>query len=108
MKKPLLTLFASALLAAGCASQPAAPAATAEQAAAAIAAAQKSADQAAAVDNEWRDTGKLIKEAKEAEQAKDYAKAVKLADKADQQGQVAVAQHAHEVEYFKKTHGELR
>ncbi len=108
MKKSLLTLFASTLVAVGCASQPPAKEATASQAAATISAAEHSTAQAAAVGYEWRDTGKLIKEAKAAEKTEDYAQAIKLAEKADQQGQVAVAQHAHEVEYYQKTHGELR
>jgi hypothetical protein len=112
MKKPLLILAASALFAVGCASQPPATqatseAATGEQATAAIAAAKQSVGQAAAVDYEWRDSGKLIKEAEAAAKDKDYAQAVKLADEANQQGQVAVAQHAHETAYFAMTHGKL-
>lgn len=107
MKKSLLTLALSTLLAAGCASQPAAKQVTSSEAAAAIEAAQASAAQAAKVHYEWRDTGKLIKEAKAAAADKDYAQAVKLANKANRQGQAAVAQHAHEVAYYDKTHGKL-
>ena len=41
---------------------------------------------------EWRDTGKLIKKAKEAEKAGDFGKAVKLANKAKNQASNAIAQ----------------
>lgn len=105
MKKSLLTLFASTLVTVGCASQPPAKQVTPGEVAAAISAAEHSAAQAAAVGAEWRDTGKLIKEAKATEKEQDYAKALKLANKADQQGQLAVAQHDHEEAYFKKHPG---
>lgn len=99
MKKSLLTLLASTVVAVGCASQPAAKPVTSSEVTAAINAAQASAAQAAKVQNEWRDTGKLIKKAEAAEKAGDYAKALKLADKANQQGQEAAAQHARELHY---------
>jgi len=113
----VFSLLAAAILAAGCASNSTAPSAaaqpqaapekaaqthTAEQANTAIAAAEKSAAAAAAVDYEWRDTGKLIKEAKEAAAGGDFDKAVKLATKADQQGELAVKQEAIEAAKMKK------
>jgi len=53
----------------------------------------KSAQKAAgAMKNEWRDTGKLLKQADAAAKAGDYAKAEKLARKAELQGHAAVAQ----------------
>ncbi len=47
---------------------------------------------AAAVKNEWRDTGKLIEAAEKAAKAGDYAKAIKLARDAEFQGKMAVQQ----------------
>jgi hypothetical protein len=41
---------------------------------------------------EWRDTGKMLKKAKEAADKGDYASANKLAMKAEMQGKMAVAQ----------------
>jgi hypothetical protein len=41
---------------------------------------------------EWRDTGKLIKKAKEAQKAGDFDKAVKLANQAKNQASNALAQ----------------
>ena len=96
MQKSLLALAAVALLTVGCATKPSAPATTADAAAAAIAAAEKSAHAAAAVGYEWRDTGKMIDEAKKAAEEKDYSKAVKLANQAERQGELAVAQHTQQ------------
>ena len=47
---------------------------------------------AAAVNYEWRDSGKILKEADKIAKAGDYAKAVILANKAKRQGELAVAQ----------------
>ncbi len=102
MQKPLIALAAAALFTVGCATKPAAPAVSADEAAAAIAAAEKSAAAANAVGYEWRDTDKLIEEAKKAAADKDYAAAAKLANKADKQGQLAVTQHADQLEAYKK------
>lgn len=55
-------------------------------AAAAISAADDARKKAASVDGEWRDTGKLIKKAKQAASKGDFNKAVKLANKAQRQG----------------------
>lgn len=47
---------------------------------------------AASVSGEWRDTGKMIKSAQKALKAGDYDKAMKLAKKAHQQGQLGYEQ----------------
>ena len=47
---------------------------------------------AASMDYEWRDTGKMLKKAKEAAAKGDYMTAEKLAKKAEMQGEMAVAQ----------------
>ncbi len=52
---------------------------------------------AASMDYEWRDTGKMLKKAKEAAGKGDYETAEKLARMAKMQGEMAVAQ-AHEQE----------
>lgn len=48
--------------------------------------------QAASMHYEWRDTGKMLKKAKEAAAKGDYETAEKLANKARMQGEMAVAQ----------------
>ncbi|PLY13949.1 MAG: SoxXA-binding protein [Sedimenticola sp.] len=60
---------------------------TADDATAAIAAADAARKKAGSVSGEWRDTGKIIGEAEEAAKAGDFAKAVKLANKAKVQGE---------------------
>ena len=47
---------------------------------------------AKAANFEWRDSGKMLKAAAKAAKAGDYNKAVKLANKAKRQGDLAVAQ----------------
>lgn len=49
-------------------------------------------DNAKAAGYEWRDSRKILKQAEEAEKAGDHEKALKLANKAKQQGIIAVAQ----------------
>jgi LysM domain/Domain of unknown function (DUF4398) len=93
---PLL-LAALALGFVGCASTPeeAAPAeqgVTQADAEKAIAAAKASIAESKALNNEWRDTGDLMKQAEEALGAGDYAKAVELANKAKAQADNAIAQ----------------
>lgn len=81
------------LVAVGCSSTSDSGGTSAEDAAkAAIAAAKEASNQAKAVGNEWRDTGKLIKKAEEALAAGDYDKATSLANKAKRQAENAVAQ----------------
>ncbi len=47
---------------------------------------------AASMNYEWRDTGKMLKKAKEAAGKGDYETAEKIAKKAEMQGKMAVAQ----------------
>lgn len=68
---------------------------------AAYQAAETARQQAAAAGYEWRDTSKLLSEAKDAAAAGDYAAAVKLADEAKLQGELAVQQAAHEADAWK-------
>lgn len=49
-------------------------------------------DKAKAAGYEWRDSRKILKQAEKAEKAGDHEKALKLANKAKQQGIIAVAQ----------------
>ena len=65
---------------------------TADTLKAAIDAAKASQEAAAAVGGEWRDIGKFLKKAEELGAAGDFDKAVKLAKKADTQGQLGKAQ----------------
>jgi len=66
---------------------------SAADATAAIAAAEQARKAADAVGYEWRDTAKLIKQAKRAATKKDFTQAIKLANKAKKQGDDAVAQY---------------
>ena len=59
---------------------------------AAYEAAQSARKKAASLSYEWRDTGKMLKKAKEAAGKGDYETAEKLAKKAEFQGEMAVAQ----------------
>jgi nucleoid-associated protein YgaU len=101
MKMNFLRLIAigllSLVLAAGCATtgdtdtgSDASAKAEAEQAIADAKAAQK---RAAEVGYEWRDMGKLIDEAQAAYDAGDYARAIELARKAQEQGAIAEDQY---------------
>lgn len=69
--------------------------------AAAIAAAKAANERAIAEGYEWRDTGKLIKQAEEAMKKGDNATAIKLADKARKQAEDAVKQKYAEMERLK-------
>ncbi|HGG59789.1 MAG TPA: SoxXA-binding protein [Gammaproteobacteria bacterium] len=59
---------------------------------AALEAANAARKKAASVDGEWRDTGKLIKKAKALAEKGKTAEAIKLAKKAQQQGELGYAQ----------------
>ena len=59
---------------------------------AAYEAADSARKKAASMNYEWRDTGKMLKKAKEAADKGDYETAEKLAKKAEMQGEMAVAQ----------------
>jgi hypothetical protein len=52
--------------------------------------------QASAIGYEWRDSGKMLKQAETASASGDYAKAEKLIARAKQQAQLAVAQAAEQ------------
>lgn len=58
----------------------------------AIAAAEEAQKKASSVDGEWRDTGKIIKEAKAAQAEGKFDEAVKLANKAARQGELGYEQ----------------
>lgn len=105
IKQILAVAFAGALLA-GCAGEPmkeekaAAPSPEMAAAKQAIADADAARKKAATVRGEWRDTKKMIKKAKKAMEAGDYAKAKKLADKAKGQGEMGYAQAVAEKKKF--------
>lgn len=85
----LLTLLF--LLLGGCAGNSITP--TAGNAAWAIASAQTAQRRAAAVGYEWRDTGTLIAAARAAADAREFARAIELAARAQCQGRAAMTQH---------------
>jgi hypothetical protein len=58
----------------------------------AIADAQTARKKASSVGGEWRDTGKMVKQAEEAGAAGDYAKGLKLASEAQKQGELGYEQ----------------
>lgn len=68
----------------------------AKQAEEAIAAAEAARKKASSVRGEWRDTGKLIKEAQELANSGDFAGAVALAEKARRQGEMGYEQAIRE------------
>jgi type II secretory pathway pseudopilin PulG len=63
-----------------------------QSAQAAIAAAETAQKNAASVDGEWRDTGKMIKQAQAAMKKGNFDEAVKLANKAERQGKYGYEQ----------------
>jgi hypothetical protein len=97
MKKLIPFAVAAGLALGGCASSGGGGMASAtyndKDAASAILAAEHELTRAKAKRNEWRDTGKMIKKAKEAAKAGKYAEAVKLADQAKRQSDNALAQY---------------
>ncbi len=90
MKKIAMLAAAATLLLGACAT---APTNTKEDAQAAIDMAKEQTAMAAKVNYEWRDTGKIIKQAEEAMKKEDYATAVKLANKAKNQSSNALLQY---------------
>jgi hypothetical protein len=68
----------------------------ATQADEAIAAAEAARKKASSVRGEWRDTGKLIKEAQDLAKSGDFAAAIALADKARRQGEMGYEQAIRE------------
>lgn len=87
--KPLFACVFSALFLFGCATT---SANDPQDPAAAIKAAEEVTKQADSMGFEWRDTGKVIKKAKEAAAAGDAAKAIKLANQAKLQSEAAIQQ----------------
>lgn len=96
--KPTASAAAAGSPAPAPSSSPSASAATGSSADAekAIAAAELARKRAASVDGEWRDTGKMVKKAKQAASSGDYAEAVRLADEARRQGDLGYEQALHE------------
>lgn len=93
----LASLVALALsVAIGCSSTSTESSCTEQGAKDAIAAAKAANEKAKAVNNEWRDTGSIIKAAEKALADGKCEEAMKLAKQAQQQGDEAVAQHASE------------
>jgi starvation-inducible outer membrane lipoprotein len=90
MKKIAMLAAAVTLLLGACAT---APSVSKEDAQAAIDMAKQETEMAAKVNYEWRDTGKIIKQAEEALKREDYATAVKLANKAKNQSSNALMQY---------------
>ena len=88
----------------GCAGTTEEAAGGADQAAAeaAIAAAKSANAKAKAEGYEWRDTGKLIKKAEKALKAGKYEEAIKLANKAKRQAELAVEQKYRELDRLKQ------
>ncbi len=70
----------------------------------AIEAAEKARQAAAAVGYEWRDTAKIIKEAKKLAAEGKTSEAEKMARKAEQQSNDAVAQYHAESQRYAATH----
>ncbi len=90
MKKLLLAASAALFLQA-CANTP-----PVSDAKAAISAAEQETLQARKVNNEWRDTGKIIKKAKKAMKKGEIETAIKLANKARRQSSNALKQYAEQ------------
>jgi hypothetical protein len=93
MNKAVLISLLSLLLGA-CATGSIKP--TAENAARAIVHAEDAQRRVAAVGNEWRDTGTLLNDAREAAKFKRYAKAIELASQAERQSQAAMKQYLNQ------------
>jgi nucleoid-associated protein YgaU len=63
--------------------------------------------EAARLGAEWRDTGKLIKDAEKAAAAGDNDKAIELAKQAEKQSEDAIAQHNAELARYEQMHGSV-
>lgn len=70
----------------------------------AIAAAEKARKAAAEVGYEWRDTAKMIKQARELAAKGESAEAIKIAHKAEEQGKDALSQYRNEQGRYLKSH----
>ena len=95
--KRLFGIAMAMLLVSACASTPAAKAtADATTSAAAIASAEAARKKAASVGHEWRDTGKMIKKAKELMESQKFDEAIKVAGKAEAEGELGYQQYMRE------------
>ena len=90
--KTIIKLAVACALALSLAACESAPTKTLDQANMALKSAMKANGAAKKLFVEWRDTGKILKKARKAKGKGDYAKAVKLAGKAERQALNAVAQ----------------
>ena len=89
--KTLTAAILAGLLVTGCAGN-SANVATQEDYNQAVVDAKAAIKKAKSARYEWRDSGKILKQAEKAAKAGDFNKAVKLANKAMRQGQYALAQ----------------
>lgn len=89
--KTLTAAIFAGLLATGCAGN-SAYVATQEDYSKSVVEAKAAIKKAKAAQYEWRDSGKILKEAEKAAKAGDFNKAVSLANKAKRQGDYALAQ----------------
>lgn len=87
--KTLAGLIFAGLFLAACSST---PVATQEDFSKALSSAKLSLSKAKKARFEWRDSGKILKQAEDAAKSGDYSKAVALANKAQRQGELAVIQ----------------
>ena len=87
--KPLVGLVLAGLMAVGCSSGTK----TADDYNMALTDAKSAIAKVKNVGYEWRDTGKILKQAEEAAKAGDYNKATSLANKAKRQGEQAYLQY---------------
>jgi starvation-inducible outer membrane lipoprotein len=91
--KTIIKLAIASALALSLAACQSAPTKSLNQANAAIKSAMTANGKAKKLNNEWRDTGKIIKKARKAKGKGDFDKAVKLAGKAERQAKNAVVQY---------------
>lgn len=91
MKKKQLTAIITAVIMAGIISN-SALAGDQKAAQAAVAAAETAQKKAASVEGEWRDTGKIIKQAQTAMKKGNFNEAIELANKAERQGKYGYEQ----------------
>ncbi len=104
MKTILAGFFSSLILISGCAtattSEATTESASADDFATAWEAAEAKRKEAAAVGYEWRDTGKMLKKAKEEAEAGNTEAAMKLVAKAHEESEDAIAQQAREADLW--------
>ncbi len=104
IKKIVAALFYASALTTTVACNSMNTASSSSEASSAIASAEAANKAAKNVNYEWRDTGKVIKKAKAADKAGDTKAAIKLANKAEKQAQIAAAQYVSENKRFSTNH----